>query len=113
MQARIFYKNESVLEDHYYTDFKRLLQDNYRPLVTAMVLEVDEAGTPLTDRVLAVWNGFVKKALTDAQQKQLMSLALENYVEQKPVETPAFVQEGWRNLWEDLTPGSIKRDEED
>lgn len=104
MEAKVYYKNELLDEDHYYTDWKRLLQDDPRPLVTAMVFETDEAGTPYTDRALATWNGFLKKALTDAQQKVLMSQALKYYTEREPKETPAFVSEGWANLWDEYTP---------
>ena len=104
MNAGVFYHNELLEEEHYYTDFKRLLEDDPRPLVTAMVLEVDEAGTPIhIDKPLATWNGFLKKALTDAQCKQLMSCATENYTEVRK-EEPAFVREGWANLWADYTP---------
>ena len=104
MEAKVYYKNELLEEEHYYTDFKRLLQDDPRPLVTAMVLETDEAGTPYTDRILATWKGFVRKPLTSAQQKVLMSQALLNYTEREPKETPAFVSEGWGNLWAEYTP---------
>ena len=107
MEAVIVYTDEYMEPRHYYTDWNRLIAETYHPLVTACVLEVDEAGTPYTDRVLATWQGFLKKPLTDAQQKQLMSQALENYIEREPKETPAFVSEGWGNLWEDYTPYTL------
>ena len=103
MEAKVFYRDEMLDEDHCYSTVERLLQDDSRPLITAVVYEVDEYGTPMMDRVLATWNGFVRKELTDSQKKQLMSVALENYTERTPAEV--VESEGkWENLWAEYTP---------
>ena len=104
MEARVFYRDEMLDEDHCYSTYQRMLEDDPRPLATAVVYEVDEAGTPNMGKPLATWNGFLKRALTKDQERNLMAVALNNYIEEKPQEEPSIVREGWANLWADYTP---------
>ena len=82
MKLKLFYHPEDQFgqEDHYYSNWERLLQDNYYiPPVTLLVLEVDDYDFPVNYKPLAVSDRFWKKDAPEKVKKELLAKAQNEY----------------------------------
>lgn len=86
---------------HYFYHYRDLQSDYGTEYATLLVYEKDPvSGWPLVDREPLAVGGFYRREATSAEKKELMSRALLNYKEPKPVEHDETC---WKNLWDEIT----------
>ena len=85
---------------HYYYLYKDLKADLGPEYATLLVFRADDSGTPIVNEEPIAVGGFYRREATSDEKKELMTRALLNYKEPKPVEHDETC---WKNLWDEIT----------